>query len=163
LGRVAALGVIVLGLYVLSNRNNPAPDVGDAAPTRAAADSSKTEQEKPEPTRPAAGQEVSQEYFDWISRKMSFECQQQIKRVVRNDMRTPGVFSGKNSMDSVFFLLRFDRWSQRVASDGTIRMRGDQAEAQNGLGNWMRVTYSCTVNIGTKTVTDASLDNGRFN
>ncbi|OKO70036.1 hypothetical protein AC630_35655 [Bradyrhizobium sp. AS23.2] len=94
---------------------------------------------------------------------MGFECQQQIKRLVRNDMRSPGVFSGTNSMDSVFFLLRFDRWSKRVANDGTIRMRGDQAEAQNGLGNWMRVTYSCTVNIDTKTVTNASLDNGRLN
>ena len=61
------------------------------------------------------------------------------------------------------FLLRFTRWSKSVANDGTITMRGDQAEAQNGLGNWMRVTYSCTVNIDTKTVTDASLDNGRLN
>ena len=43
------------------------------------------------------------------------------------------------------------------------QVHGDQAEAQNGLGNWMRVTYSCTVNIDTKTVTDASLDNGRLN
>jgi hypothetical protein len=31
------------------------------------------------------------------------------------------------------------------------------------LGNWVRANYSCTVNINTKTVTDAGLGNGRLN
>ena len=159
LGRVAAFGAVVLVLGAMGSGNKPASNVVDAAPTRTTADST----EKPEPARPAVGEEVSEEYFKWLNSKMGFDCQQQIKRLVRNDMRSPGAFSGTNSMDSVFFLLRFDRWSKHVAKDGTIRMRGDQAEAQNGMGNWMRVTYSCTVNIDSKTVTDASLDNGRLN
>jgi hypothetical protein len=78
-------------------------------------------------------------------------------------MRSPGVFYGTTTMDSMTFLLRFDRWSKVVRSDGTIRIAGDQAEAQNGLGNWVRANYSCTVNINTKTVTDAGLGNGRLN
>ena len=32
--------------------------------------------ETPEPVRPAAGQEVSEEYFKWINGKMGFACQQ---------------------------------------------------------------------------------------
>ena len=122
-----------------------------------------TEQENPEPTRPMLGQEVSEEYFDWIDHEMVFKCEQQIKRLVRYDMRTPGIFSGTNSMDEQFFLLRFDQWSERVASDGTITMFGDEAEAQNGFGNWIKAHYSCTVNINTATVTDASIGNGRLN
>jgi hypothetical protein len=159
-GKFIGLPVLaLLGLgAIIGGGNKSASDV----PSARATDSSQADKEKPEPARPAAGQEVSEEYFNWINSKMGFACQQQIKRLVRNDMRSPGVFSGTNSMDSTFFLLRFDRWSKRVANDGTIRMRGDQAEAQNGLGNWMRVTYSCTVDIDTKTVTDASLDNGRL-
>lgn len=163
---IGAAAIVIVLFAIFGGKHEPTANssshVVDAPPTRAA-DSPKTETEKPEPVRPTAGQEVSEEYFDWINRKMGFKCQHQIKGLVRNDMRSPGVFSGTNSMDSVFFLLRFDRWSKRVANDGTIRMRGDQAEAQNGLGNWMRVTYSCTVNIDTKTVTDVSLDNGRLN
>jgi hypothetical protein len=119
-------------------------------------------EDKPEPSRPAVGQEVSEEYFDWISSKLHFECQQRIKQIVRYDMRTPGIFSGTNSTDSVFFLLRFSRWSKFVADDNTIRMRGDEAEAQNGIGNWLRVNYSCIVNINTNTVVDVSLDDGRL-
>jgi hypothetical protein len=153
---------IVIGLGILSGGGSPPSPSPSAAPAPAV-DAPKTETEKPEPARPAPGQEVSEEYFKWIEGKMGFECQQQIKRLVRNDMRSPGLFSGTNSMDSVFFVLQFNRWSKRVANDGTIKMRGDQAEAQNGLGNWMRANYSCTVNIDTKTVTDASIDNGRLN
>jgi len=157
---VVAIAVIV-GFGIFSGGSNSSKPASDVQPVQAAAASEA--KETPEPVRPAAGQEVSEEYFKWIDSKMGFACQQQIKRLVRNDMRSPGVFSGTNSMDSAFFLLRFDRWSKRVASDSTIRMRGDQAEAQNGMGNWVRVTYSCAVNIDSKTVTDVSLDNGRLN
>ena len=155
---VTAIAVIIgFGIFGSGGSNNSKPAAQNPATTTSSQD------EKPEPTRPTTGQEVSEEYFKWIESKMGYACQQQIKRLVRNDMRSPGVFSGTNSMDSAFFLLRFDRWSKRVANDGTIRMRGDQAEAQNGLGNWMHANYSCTVNIGSKTVTDAALDNGRLN
>jgi hypothetical protein len=63
----------------------------------------------------------------------------------------------------MFFLLRFDRWSKLVGNDNTIRIAGDAAEAQNGLGNWVRANYSCTVNIDTKTVMDVTLNDGRLN
>ena len=78
-------------------------------------------------------------------------------------MRAPGIFYGTTSMSDMTFILRFDRWSGRVRSDNTIGIAGDDAEAQNGMGNWVRVNYSCIVNIDTKTVTNASLNNGRLN
>jgi hypothetical protein len=158
-GRLAVVG---FAAFVLYNMGSKQPTAQPEAPKPVAATPAKSE-EKPEPDRPTAGQEVSEEYFKWISTKMSWDCQEQIKRLVRHDMRTPGVFSGTNSMDSMFFLLRYDRWSKYVAADGTIKMRGDKAEAQNGLGNWMRVSYTCTVDINGKTVTDASLNDGRLN
>ena len=156
--RKAAIGIIVLlGIGYAVTHNTDDKNVANASDTTAA-----KAEEKPEPTRPAVGQEVSEEYFDWINSKMQFECQQRIKQIVHYDMRTPGIFSGTNSTDSVFFLLRFSRWSKFVADDNTIRIRGDEAEAQNGFGAWMRVNYSCTVNINTKTMVDVSLNDGRL-
>jgi hypothetical protein len=63
----------------------------------------------------------------------------------------------------VFFLLNFDRWSKYVRNNNTIRIASDAAEAQNRLGNWVRANYSCTVDIDTKSVLDATLNNGRLN
>jgi hypothetical protein len=118
------------------------------------------EQKETPPPTPAIGEDVSEEYFKYILREVHFDCQEQIKRLVKYDIRAPGVLWGTNQGDSVF--LRFTRWSARVASDGTIRLYGDNAEAQNGFGNWVRINYSCTVNVATKSVRRATLDQGRL-
>ena len=77
-------------------------------------------------------------------------------------MRSEGIFYGKNEMDSINFLLQFDRWSKLVSNENTITIAGDKAEIQNGFGNWVRASYRCKVNIDTKTVIDASVSSGRF-
>lgn len=117
------------------------------------------ERKEPPPT-PAIGEDVSEAYFDYIKREVSFDCGQQIKQLVKYDIRSPGALWGTHSGD--WALLRLTRWSSRVASDGTIRLHGDDAEAQNGFGNWMRVNYSCTVEVATKTIKGVTLDSGRL-
>jgi hypothetical protein len=159
---VVAIAVIVgFGIFSGGSNSTGSKPGSNGQPAQAAAASDA--KETPEPARPAAGQEVSEEYFKWISSKVHFDCQQAIKKLVRYDMRAPGIFYGTNTMNDMTFILKFERWSRRVHSDNTIGITGDHAEAQNGFGNWMRANYSCTVNIDTKTVTDASLGNGRLN
>jgi hypothetical protein len=43
-----------------------------------------------------------------------------------------------------------------------IPVAGDDAEAQNGFGNWIRVNYSCTVNATSKRIMNATLNNGKL-
>jgi hypothetical protein len=132
--------------------------------SQAAAQNAKVDQEaaEPEPARPKPGQEVSEEYFKWLERKVGFDCQQQIKRGVAYNMRSEGILYGTNEMDSIKFILRFDRWSKLVSNENTITIAGDKAEIQNGLGNWVRASYRCKANIDTKTVVDASVSSGRL-
>ena len=136
---------------------NPSPETATAA----SAPPPVAEKKEPlPPPTPAIGEDVSEAYFNYIDREIGFDCGQQIKRLVKYDIRSAGVLWGTNSGD--WALLRFTRWSSRVASDGTIRLVGDEAEAQNGFGNWMRINYSCTVEVATKTVKRVTLNPGRL-
>ena len=93
---------------------------------------------------------------------MAYHCQEAIKGLVKNDIRAPGIMWGTNSSRDMTFLLRMSRWSGKVSSNNTILLAGDEAEAQNGLGNWLRVNYTCTVDLSNNSVKGATLDQGRL-
>jgi hypothetical protein len=97
-----------------------------------------------------------------ISGEMAYDCQQAIKRFIKYDIRAPGLMWGHNSGSDAMFLLRMSRWSQKVAADNTITIAGDEGEAQNGMGNWVRINYTCTVNLNNKTVKRAAFNQGRL-
>jgi hypothetical protein len=59
------------------------------------------------------GEVVSEEFFNYIYPETAFYCGQAIKRLVKYDIRSPGVMWGTNSGDSPLFLLRMSRWSTR--------------------------------------------------
>ena len=150
---------------IAGNDKTPTPKV-DAQPVQATPTPTPTPEPKKEdiePPRPTAGQEISQEYFKWLERKVAFDCQQAIKRRVSYNMRSDGIFYGENDMDSMNFLLRFDQWTKYVRKDNSVTIRGDRAEAQNGFGNWVRANYSCTFDINTHFIINASVDGGRLN
>jgi hypothetical protein len=84
----------------------------------------------------------------------------EIKKLVKYDIRAPGVFWGHSTGDLA--ILRFTHASKRVAKDGTITIAGDGAEAHNAIGNWVRVNYTCTFDPGTDIVTHATLAPGRL-
>ena len=69
---------------------------------------------------------------------------------------------GTSSSRDMTFLLRMSRWSGKVSPNNTILIAGDEAEAQNGLGNWLRVNYTCTVDLSNNTVKHATLNQGRL-
>ena len=117
------------------------------------------EEKKPPPV-PYAGQAVSKEFFDYIYPKMSYDCVQAIRPFVKYDMRSPGMMWGTNNIRDLGFLLRMTRYSKVVANDGSITLAGDEAEAQNGFGNWKRVTYVCVVDPVNLLVKRASLSDG---
>jgi hypothetical protein len=64
--------------------------------------------------------------------------------------------------------LRWTTWglvfshSRRNGIDPTIKLIGDMAEAQNGFGNWVRVNYTCTFDLNTKTVINVTMERGRL-
>jgi hypothetical protein len=152
--------LIIAGIVVIGSiaTRNPSPETATAA--SAPQPVAEKKEPPPPPPTPAIGENVSEPYFDYIEREVGFDCAQQIKQLVKYDIRSPGVLWGTNS--GIWALLRFSRWSSRVASDGTIRLSGDEAEAQNGFGNWMRVNYSCTVEVATKTIKRVTLNPGRL-
>jgi len=123
----------------------------------------KDEKEKlPPPPTPKVGESISKEYFDYVRKERGFDCQEAIKRHAEYGIRSPGALYGTNSSDSVFFHLRFSRMSVRVSGDGNMTLAGDEAEAQNGIGNWVGVKYTCTVNVNTLELRDTTLTRGRF-
>jgi hypothetical protein len=122
----------------------------------------KDKDEEPPPPTPQIGERVTTEFFDYVRKKRGFDCQQAIKRHAEYGIRSPGALYGTNSGDSVFFHLRFSRKSRTVDGDGNMDLAGDEAEAQNGIGNWVGVKYICTVNVRTLEVRDTMLTRGRF-
>jgi hypothetical protein len=112
------------------------------------------------PPIPKIGEDVSEKYFNYINTEMLSKCDKELRRLIKYDIRTPGIFWGTNSGQKAS--LRYTRWSARVAQDGTIRLAGDEAEAQNGLGNWVPINYSCTVDVATKTVRSAVINPGKL-
>ena len=122
----------------------------------------KRDEPPPPPPTPKRGEAVSKEFFEWFSAQMAYDCNQAIKRQVRYNIRSPGLLWGENTADSAFFLLRMSRYSKQVAPDNTIMLVGDEAEAQNGFGNWLRITYVCKVDVSTNTVKHATFSSGRL-
>jgi hypothetical protein len=122
----------------------------------------KQEEPKPPPPTPRAGEAVGEEFFNYIHPETAYVCAEAVKRIVKYNIRSPGALWGTNDGDSAFFLLRMSRWSKKVAADGTILLAGDEAEAQNGFGNWAKINYTCTIDPVSKTAKRATLDQGRL-
>jgi hypothetical protein len=137
----------------------PATAAATTATTPAAAPAKK--EPPPPPPTPKPGEEVTEEFFKYfVDGEVMVNCDYKIKPLVKYEIRTPGLMWGTNSGDSAF--LYFDRWSRTVGKDNTILIAGDRAEAQNGFGNWIKVNYSCRINLATKKAVYGTLDNGRL-
>jgi hypothetical protein len=69
--------------------------------------------------------------------------------------------------NSAKYDLRWTGWTKFQSADGiihpdgTILFFGDEAEAQNGFGGWVRVNYSCVFDPKTKQ-TSVSMNTGRL-
>jgi hypothetical protein len=159
--RSSGLGIAVLifaAIVVVGGKmtgNTPA-----SLPATAASSSTKTEEKKPPPPKPLPGEKVTEEYFRHLTYEVGYECSQAVKRLIKYDIRSPGVMWGTNTGEWAF--LRWDRWTGKVSSGNTVAMAGDEAEAQNGFGNWIRINYTCTIDLSTMKALHATVDNGRF-
>jgi hypothetical protein len=113
----------------------------------------------PPPPRPGPGEEVTPEFFNWIRREMvAVDCGMEIKKLATYDFRSAGVFWGHNTGD--WALVRFNRYSKQVSSRGTMLLAGDEGEAQNALGNWLRVGYTCEIDLTDMAVKHVTLSPG---
>jgi hypothetical protein len=152
--------IVIVGMMT-SNKETTTTAASAPAATAPVAAAEPPKKKEPPPT-PRSGEQVSSDFFDYIHAETSYDCVQAIKRFVKYDIRSPGALWGKNTGDSMLFLLRMSRVSKKVAADNTIMLAGDEAEAQNGFGNWVRVSYTCTINLADKSVKRASIENGRL-
>jgi hypothetical protein len=107
------------------------------------------------------GEKTPDELFIAVNREVGIDCAKNIRKLVRYDIRSPGIVYGKNSGEAA--ILRFTKFSARVSEKGTISLYGDDAEAQNGFGNWLRVNYSCEINLANKHIVDVKMDFGMLN
>jgi hypothetical protein len=157
-------GAVLVAIYALATMHaeNNAPKPTQHAEDNASKATPQAEDKtpKPPPPMPEPGQEVSEEVFKYLDKKLHYDCQKAIKKLVKFDIRAPGVIYGTNQGEWAF--LRFTRWSKYASPHGTIRLAGDDAELQNGLGAWVRHNYSCIVDPKTMQVEDASLDPGKL-
>ena len=78
---------------------------------------------------------------------------------VRNDI-IPLSNTAPTTEDSA--LLRFTQWGVKVSKTGTMIIWGDDAEAQNGFGVWLKVNYSCEVDSTSKKIVNVTMDQGRL-
>ena len=50
----------------------------------------------------------------------------------------------------------------KVSKTGTMIIWGDDAEAQNGFGVWLKVNYSCEVDLTSKKIVNVTMEQGRL-
>jgi hypothetical protein len=153
------LTVVGLLLWGAAHRSSDPPASSSSQSQKVVEE--KKQEPPPPPATPGPGEAVTNEYFDHLRRSaIIVDCMMEIKKLVKYDIRAPGVLWGHSSGD--FAILRFTRFSERVAKDGTITVGGDDAEAQNGIGNWMRVNYTCIIDPEANTVKRVTLNPGRL-
>jgi hypothetical protein len=100
------------------------------------------------------GTDIPEAEFGPIAVDAAASCQTAVERHAKYDLRWTDSWSQPKFFDSIV--------SKHVHQDGLMLFYGDRAEAQNGLGAWVRVRYNCTYNPFTKAVTDASLEPGHY-
>jgi len=103
---------------------------------------------------------ISEDLFRAVKTEAGYECGRRIRNLVKYDIRSPGVLYGTNNGDSA--LLRFTQWGVKVSKTGTMTIWGDDAEAQNGFGVWLKVNYSCEVDLTSKKIVNVTMDQGRL-
>jgi hypothetical protein len=102
---------------------------------------------------PAAGEKVSEAYYQNVVRDALSPCSRAIEKSAKYDLRWSSSF---------LVMLRFSHYSTYRQRDGTLILSGDDAEAQNGFGNWVRIHYSCSFDPETKTVSNVTMDSGKL-
>ena len=56
----------------------------------------------------------------------------------------------------------FSQVSWADSNKGVVKFFGDRVKFQNGLGNWMRMTYMCTYDPTSKSVSNVEIQPGRL-
>src|SRR5262245_32331722 len=93
----------------------------------------------------AASANAGDNYIDGL-----VACRRAIENSAKYDLRWTDSIWGRPKFNSI------------TTTPVQIIFLGDEAEAQNGFGNWVRVRYSCSYDLNTKTVRGASLIQGRL-
>lgn len=104
------------------------------------------------PNPAAAAQEEKVKSDDDKFFHAAFACGKAVEDSVKYDLRWRVSSPSK----------RFPKYMGERDMINQIIIVGDEAEAQNGLGNWVRVNYMCTFNWKADKVLATRLDAGRL-
>ena len=146
---VAAIGMIALHQASKSPDTSTATTPASAqAPTWDQSDAGDSGVGKRTATPPVT---PAQSRFDEHRSDAAVKCQPKIEKEAY-DFR----WDGGGWFGGVYFT----GWRER--SDGKIDYAGDNLELQNGFGNWIRHTYSCTYDPSTSQITNVLVWRGRL-
>jgi hypothetical protein len=149
---IALIILVVIAVAVFNSGDKTADQSGPSA-------SATTQPEKPKPKEiippPAIGEEVPEAYYKQVKDDAWWDCMKAVERSAKYDLRWTKTFLGTQ-------LPTFDRWNKYQRQDGHVVLYGDEAEAQNGIGNWVRVNYRCEFDPAAKRVVEVELNQGRL-
>jgi hypothetical protein len=102
-------------------------------------------------TTPSVGEELKDGYLKYVKdhRQGNENCKKAIADMAKYDIK----WTDRTEFQYV---------NKYARMDGYVLLSGDNAQAQNGFGNWIRVNYKCLYDPTSKRVIEATMNNGRL-
>jgi hypothetical protein len=103
---------------------------------------------------PAVGEQMTDGYVEYVKTDLKGDsnCKNAVADMAKYDLRWTNSWGSSP----------FGYYNRYALPDGYVRLVGDEAEAQNGFGGWVRVNYTCLYDPATQTVKNVILNQGRF-
>jgi hypothetical protein len=103
---------------------------------------------------PTVGEQMTDDYVKYVKTDLNGEsnCKSAVADMAKYDLRWTNSWGSSP----------FGYYNRYALPDGYVRLVGDEAEAQNGFGGWVRVNYTCLYDPATQTVKNVAMNNGRL-
>ena len=101
---------------------------------------------------PAVGAQITDRYLEYVKtdRKGVQNCKNAVADMAKYDIKWTSW--GTN----------FNYHNRYARADGYVLLVGDNAEAQNGFGGWVRVNYECLYDPNAQRVVRTTMNKGRL-
>jgi hypothetical protein len=106
--------------------------------------------------KPAAGAEITDEYFKEVEHAAWRDCMREIENRARYDFKWTSKWSGGGK----FWYPTGSNKYQR--EDGVVALTGDDVEFKNGFGAWLPQTYTCKFDPEKKEVVEVIVTAGKL-
>jgi hypothetical protein len=103
-------------------------------------------------TAPVVGEKMTEGYIRYVQDDLKAEknCRREIENLAKYDLKWTS------------WTTTFEYNNANARADGYVRFIGDNAQAQNGFGGWVRVNYECLYDPSNQQVARVKMDNGKL-